>query len=226
MARFEPLQIGGNIAPPDTLVYPSIVATQAPNSVDAFLLETLGDIDAKVLTDKRYELIRAAGLLRQCFLDEFPLVDRANQTHRCKYSFSVLDNRDELPIHPDVHCCTIDPSPFPNAKILNVSLRQFLALPVLRSGASIASVKDVIKACANAKGGVHYGSAANPSEELLLTWDESFRFSPNDASLALLAGICRVSLRGLQPIVDAILSVASPTIQRFHGEARSLLRRG
>jgi molybdenum-dependent DNA-binding transcriptional regulator ModE len=60
-----------------------------------------------------------------------------------------------------------------------------------------ATVRDLISACANAKGGVHLGKARTESEQRLLDWDEVFSVIGTEPSLAALAGICRVTLLGL-----------------------------
>jgi hypothetical protein len=191
-------------APAPVLIYPNIQPEKTMREVDKLFLETLGDLDAKVMRASSYDLIRAGGLLRQLLLDP-PLVHDVNRFYRRQLKFSVLDHRNEPPSQPAEHWRCIDPLYFPGVKTLEVDLDGFLAAPILRVGAVTASVKDVIRACANAKGGVHYGAAADAREQLLLSWDDRSQFfSAVVPSLESIAGLCRVVLVGLRPLVSAI----------------------
>lgn len=68
------------------------------------------------------------------------------------------------------------------------------------------TVKDVIRAAANADGGVHFGSAKNPEEELVLALDkETMRFG-QAASRHVLKDICGVVVEGVMPLVVEIQS--------------------
>lgn len=188
--------------PSVTLSYPELVLHDALPDLERFFLETVIDVDSKVVHGKRYDLIRAAGALRQLLLDD--LLHKVNRAYRKKISFEVLDFRSAPPLRPDIHWRIVDPFHFPGVATVNVALDQFLAIEVLRSGGNAASVRDVIKACANAKGGVHYGPASNPQEELLLDWDERFRSSNIETSVDTLRGLCRVSLSAIEPVIRAI----------------------
>jgi hypothetical protein len=92
---------------------------------------------------------------------------------------------------------TLDPSPFAGAQRVTRTLDQFLAAPCLRWNGADASVKDLIRACANVKGGVHLGKAKIAEEQALLDWDEVFSVIGEEPSLRALAGVCRVTLVGL-----------------------------
>ncbi|MEE8169381.1 MAG: hypothetical protein V3T70_02425, partial [Phycisphaerae bacterium] len=66
------------------------------------------------------------------------------------------------------------------------------------------TARDVIKAAAHLKGGVHAGKPETARDMGLLDLDEVLRVGGIDASLAALRCIINVVLRGLQPLVDAI----------------------
>ena len=193
-----------HLAPLETLRYPDLRPEHASQEVEAFFLETVKDIDAKVVERTRYGLIRAAGLLRQLLLDG--LIHKVNRPYRLKLAFEVIEFHSAPSDQSVIHWRTLDPSAFPGVKVVTVDLAALLAIPVLRIGTSTASVRDVIKACANAKGGVHYGPPGNSQEDLVLAWDKRFQASPVEISLDFLAGLCKVCLEGVQPIVNAIAS--------------------
>ena len=104
----------------------------ARSEPECLFLGTVAEIDEKVLKDGRYNLIRAAGLLRQLFLDPVPLL----------HSYKNLD--------------------------------AFLKSPCFRVGTETASVHDLIRACANVKGGVHLGKTRTSEEDTVLDWDKIF----------------------------------------------------
>ena len=57
-----------------------------PNTL---FLKTLEDIEFRLAQSDPYEILLIAGLLRKLFLDEHPLVDQVNRTHRAKIKFEV-----------------------------------------------------------------------------------------------------------------------------------------
>lgn len=66
------------------------------------------------------------------------------------------------------------------------------------------SVREVIKASANIKGGVHVGKPRVKKEEELLDFDDVTKMAGMDASLALLIGICNIAIDGLTPLYNQI----------------------
>lgn len=170
-------------------------------------LSTLADIDRKVMSGDRYSLIRAAGLLRQLLLDS--LVHVINRKYRIPIKFSTLDFSKPPPIKPEIHWQTLDPSQFPEAPTVTCSLDHFLSAPCLQWKSAIATVKDLIKACANAKGGIHLGEARTEEEQVLLDWDKVFSMAGKEPSLRALAGVCRVVLVGLRPLAEGIMGTAA-----------------
>jgi hypothetical protein len=97
-----------------------------------------------------------------------------------------------------------DSSRFPGAQTIEVNLEGFLKAPCLRLEGKTATVRDLIKACANVKGGVHLGRARTSEEDLVLDWDRAFRVIGEEPSLVAIAGVCRVGLSGIEPLVRAI----------------------
>ncbi len=187
-------------------VFPDLRITSAANDLERFFLDTLADIEDKLQERSAYSVIRASALLRQLILDERPLVNEVNRTYRKNLSFETLDYTTEPPVKPDVHWTNLDPGFFPGAKTITVDLSTLLAAPCLTIDGRVATVKDLIKACANAKGGVHLGPPKPGGEQRILDWDRSARLLGTEPSLRALAGICRVVLRSLKPLVDEIVT--------------------
>jgi hypothetical protein len=180
----------------------------AKSDAEDMLLATLVDIDRRLEDGTRYGLIRAAGLLRQLLLDSTPLVHVVNRAYRKKIEFEVIDYRTSPPLSPQAHWQNLDASRFPGANTITVNLGALLRAPCLVLEGSTASVRDLIAACANAKGGVHLGRARTSQENALLDWDQAFTLIGEQPSLLAIAGLCRVVLRGLDPLVREIVGSA------------------
>ena len=91
--------------------------------------------------------------------------------------------------------------PFPGAKTIRISLEELLKAPCFKVEDLTATVRDLIRACANAKGGTHLGKARTSEENLVLDWDLTFRLIGEEPSLRAVASVCRLVLIGLEPLV-------------------------
>lgn len=174
------------------------------SEAEQLFLATLADIDSKVIEGTRYSLIRAAGLLRQLFLDATPLIHDVNRNHRVKLQFERGEYRTQPPVTPDAHWINPDCSPFPKAQTVSIDLDAFLKSPCLTQQRQTASIADLIKACSNVKGGVHLGKARSGEEKAVIDWDKAIELNGEQPSLLAIAGACRVALRGLKPLVSAV----------------------
>lgn len=177
-------------------------------------LGTCGDIVEKLRRAKRYEIIRASGLLRHLFFDGERLIDAANKRFRLKLDFNdpVLDSeiaRQAMAIlkkHDSFMWCP------PNVLMHDksrprISLQKFLRTPVTyHSGLPTLTVHDVIATCAHVYGGVHSGAPKSKQDKLIVEMDASMVIGGGEPSLAALYGICIVSLDGLMPLIQAIQS--------------------
>jgi hypothetical protein len=176
----------------------------AKSEAESLFLATLLDIDQKLEEASRYSLIRAAGLLRQLLLDSPSLVDAANRGHREKFEFEVIDFQEPPPVPHEAHWQNLDPSHFPGAKTVKLNQQRLLQAPVLEMRGATATVRDLIRACANAKGGVHLGKARTSGEDTIINWDRAVALAGEEPSLRAVAGLCRVVIRGLVPLVERI----------------------
>ncbi len=210
------LELGGMPRTPHGRVFLTLDPATATDEDDRFFLETLDDVDAKLLDGKRYSIIRAAGLLRQLLLDG--LLDRANARHRLKFKFEVLDSSSPVPGSPSLEWTNLDPADHPRAPTDSLSRDQLLATPFLRTPSGSATVHDLIRACANVKGGVHLGKTRTSAQKMIVDWDEAIRVCGQEMSIATMSGLVRVVLKGLVPLVLKIDREAPPT--GMHGLTR------
>jgi hypothetical protein len=192
---------------PDSFIA-SVDPAKGRDEAERLFLATLADISEKLAHGTWYDLVKAAALLRQLLLDDTPLVHRVNRNIRKPISFIVTDYVTLPPLTPDHHWQNLDPSGFPGARTLTINLGKLLAAPCLTTNGVTASVKDLIKACANAKGGVHLGRAETSEEQAVLDWDEAVRAIGQEPSGLAIAGLCRVVLHGVRPLVGAIMAPA------------------
>lgn len=174
--------------------------------VDRFFLETLKDLELKMCSGDRYQVVRSSALLRQLFIDESPLVHKVNSKYKHKLVFRVIEAAGNLPINDvHVHWVNIDPHGFSSANVVDLDLSKFLAAKILVYKGQSASVKDVIKLCSNSKGGVHYGSFYGVEQGVLQDYDDICRIIGSEPSLEAIIGIARVALSAVRPIVSAIV---------------------
>jgi len=182
------------------------IPTNASNAEKLFL-ETILDIEKKISSGSDYDLIRSAGLLRQLFIDENPLVHAVNRNYRIEIVFKTADCQKELPegLEKSIHISMLDSSKYPSAKTIESNIKNFLKAPCFKHDGTTATVKDLIKACANAKGGVHLGRGKTDEENSVLNLDEISSILGKEPSLLLVSDICKVSLKALLPLKNAIL---------------------
>ncbi len=185
-------------------IFPGINPNAGKSEAERLFLATLADIDIKVMEGTRYSLIRAAGLLRQLFLDATPLIHEVNRNYRVRLQFERGEYHTQPPITPDAHWINPDCSSFPKAQTVSISLDAFLKSPCLILQGQTASIADLIKACANVKGGVHLGKVTTTEEKVVIDWDNAIEINGEQPSLLAIAGVCRVVLRSLKPLASAI----------------------
>lgn len=178
---------------------------------EKLFINTIYDIQEKYVSGNDYKIIKATGLLRLLSLDSCSLIDTVNKSYGVDIRFLVTDN---------------DANPFPfgeiggsfvmilNPDVSVASGRQNVILnhqEYLRHVCHIknnirATVKDVIKACANAKGGVHLdkNERKNISEQIVLDIDTTMTIGNQDPSVYIARGICNSYLVALKPLVEAV----------------------
>jgi hypothetical protein len=182
-----------------------------PSSCDAVeqnLLRSILELQQRVAETDKFNLLQAAAILRRLLLDASPVIHLANKEYKASLRFPVVDERsttnvDLGPVFTLINFC---PDFADTAEISLLSLDKLLAKAVLRDNERDFSVRDVIKVCANLKGGIHFGEPESQEEKSLIRLDEKYLVFFSEASLAALPGIVWSVIVGLRPLVDAIFA--------------------
>ncbi len=169
-------------------------------------LRTLEDLRMRVATGRRdqYEAIGIAALLRKLLLDDHPLIDQVNRTHRIRLRFVTAlpasTTEDDLPLPPP-------PGASPFVRGLKEVTRDGLLSRFAGWVAPHAyTVRDLILYVANIKGAVHAGRARDAREEALVNAGNDIEIAGFDPAVYSLFGIAEVVLGGLEPLRVAVAS--------------------
>lgn len=173
---------------------------------EKFFLETINDLKQRLQTNTEYAIVKASGLLRILLCDGY-LMEKVNEKYNIQLLFEIFDDSIEPPIKPDKHWGDPDVSFFPGAKTKQVDLPTLLKFRCLRINGGVATVEDVIQAYAGMGGGSHFFPLGREKggKKIVITEGECTRIFEVEASLQVLQGICRVALKGIQPLADRIL---------------------
>ncbi len=191
--------------PPQAVQEPTQPSTNVPphaTDAEALFIRTIGDLYQAAASNDWHILLKSSAALRLLLLDG--LLHKGNERHRLKIGFTVADNSDPPPVAFDKLWNNIAPHDLPLSRLTSVNLDQFLRLKIYESKDGTITVRDVIRAAANADGGVHFGNPANPEEELVLTLDKKSTRFGQAASRHVLRELCRVVVAGTTPLVERI----------------------
>lgn len=178
---------------------------------EELLVETIKDIDAKLNQPSHYGLLRAAGMLRQLFIDDNPLVHQVNRAYRVPLKFELIPLSDDLPSPPETYWCDISPDNGPPLPTVVCNLDQFLRTACLIYKRQSFTVHDIITCCAHILGGVHAGNPKTDHEKSLVTLQHTLQIGGHSMIDSCLKGIAQVALWGCIPLLDAM----------FKGDRRS-----
>lgn len=174
---------------------------------EAFFIRAVHEVHQATVAGDWYLLIRASGLLRLLLIDQQPLAIRVNRRYRLKLRFLVLPRSRPS---PDLGIVWSNVSGGDRVRddLESLELGEFLGTPVLFADDSVGTVKDLVRMCANADGGVHFGTPSTAGEHLI------YRHAPMSYALSQrvdrmqLRGIAEVVCRGLAPLVEKIQTSA------------------
>lgn len=158
---------------------------------------------------REIELLDVAARLRQLFLDSHPLAVTVNTNH-LKLHFQV----GEFPphIHPNANDLVlfsledaVDPeTQDPSRPRLKLSFKRFLAHPVMTIRGQLIPIKHLIRHLANVSGGVHHDPSSDEQYLALVAFSQWLRVGGLPFGTRIMRAIGRVSLRGLQPLIDDV----------------------
>jgi hypothetical protein len=180
-------------------------------TIEELFLQTLLDLEQRLLQADEYALLRAAALLRQLLLEEHPIASEVNRSRRLKLTFTVTD------IGPYFEMLLQDGANFystedgldpvftaPFGQSLDLTRDQFLKRRVMVVNGNILSVHDVIDQLAHVEGGVHVGTARTAKEKALKEAATAFRIGDLPGGTLMIAAIARVTLVALRDLRDAV----------------------
>lgn len=181
---------------------------------EEFLIDTLQDLQAKLENGDEYNLLRAAGLIRQLLIDETPLVDSVNKNYKVKILFRVQKRNHKFQnkvVIDGVECETVIGVTFANPKhndeqyIEYLKRAEFLNYNIIYFAGQDFTVLDVIKLCAHIYGGVHVGKIKE-EKDLYLDWaNKTVSYSDGvNCGVSTIKDIISIIVNALQPLVDEI----------------------
>jgi hypothetical protein len=194
--RTQPVAI-----PNKPLALTSVIPAGASDA-EALFIRSISDLVEASISNDWYVLLKSSAPLRLLLIES--LLHKANERHNLKIKFRVASTGHMPPIDVDKLWHNIAPHDLPEQLLVDVNLDQFLQLRVFKSRHGSVTVRDVIRAAANADGGVHLGTPKKSQEELVLTLDkEAMRFG-QVASRHILKDICTVVVASAVPLVEYI----------------------
>ncbi len=181
---------------------------------ERLLINTLADLQSRLDEGDEYNLIRAAGLIRQLLLDRAPLMDVVNMNYKLIIKFKTqkgkIDFQDKLVID-GVEVETVIGVSFIEAKhgdeqyTSYLTRDEFLKYKVIYFAGQDFTVFDIIKLCAHIYGGVHHDNIKK-AKDLYLDWANKTVTYKNGVNCAVnsIKDIISITIDALQPLVDEI----------------------
>lgn len=189
-----------------------------PNATEWFFLETLKDLEQRLKAGDEYNTIRAAGLLRQILLDKVPLIVAANRETRIKLRFIVPEPPESNGDRPILAFMPLGKA----SKIEEVTLDGLLRRIVLIFQGYDFTVREVVKAVANLRGGIHVDKPRNIQEAAITALNGFFTFrGSGGAVVVMVKSIGTTVLEGTIGLVEAIKSRTTSNLIPIPGQEGS-----
>ena len=179
-----------------------------PNQVFTIKFERLRAI---IDGDPGAHLIELASILRQFFVDRSPLVNQVNRNYELKLSFTVgLSARERAAEMPDFNLpiphTILLAIPPPNEAKRQVNSDQLLAHEVVKIEDNYYTARELLDACANKMGGVHFDQ--NGAEHEIVrdigSLGEFLEPAGLGSAFSVLLFLARAAYSGLLPLHTAI----------------------
>jgi len=184
---------------------------------ETLFIRSLEDLHLSINSSYEYEILRAAGIIRQLFLDgAASLVDQVNRKYQLKLVFEVVEPKKPLIpglSTPKLWCAldSIDPKRMPSGQPSTGKSRdEFFALSIGSMDGTDYTIREVVKFVANVLGGVHSGTSSDNKEKLLNELRNIYIFSNINILLQHIQSIGRIILETLKPLRYKVLG-----LQRF-----------
>jgi hypothetical protein len=165
------------------------------NKIDNVFLTRQQD---KINLQKRYDLIKACGLLRHLLTDKGNLFHQINRYYKVPLLFHVIDFRDRFPNTYGSFWFSLIPGRGAPGRL--VELTEFLKITPLGEGKIYYSVKDIIRLSSHILGGIHTETPADEKENTFVELTNHL----DDGVYSSIHSICTVSLKALFPLESAV----------------------
>jgi hypothetical protein len=181
---------------------------------DRLFVETLHDLQERVSPTPKseYDVLRAAGLLRQLLTDDAPLLHQVNRERRLTIRFRANVREPSWKKVPGLPAPVfwmtadgLDPaSGFPGRQVEELPLDAFLAIVVMGIQDVELTVKDIIRQASHISGAVHAGTPSEESEVAMSALSGVIRVGGYDPVVKSLHAIGRVTVAALAPLGEQI----------------------
>lgn len=171
-------------------------------------IERCKQLSALLESQELIKILDIAFCLRALILDKHSLVDAVNQNgFRLKFDVGYF------PTEPDPYAHTvvfyslgdgIDPQTSRSGRSKRLGIQEFLQHHVLTVRQEQKSVKDTIKYATTTAGAVHWTPTPKEEHELIDQVSKNLFIGGLPAGLQCMKAIGRVTLRGLQPLLDDV----------------------
>lgn len=171
---------------------------------DQLFIRTLEALEAKLESNDEYEVLMIAALLRKLLMDKNPLMDQVNRDRRQRIRFLV--NKSFVPTDNPLFWSVEDTLDANNLPLwpIEVTKDQLFSCVVLMCEGHTITVKELIQHAAYVQGAIHADMPTNRKDEVLKDWTETLGIGGLPAGLRLLRTICRVVIKGLEPLKEQI----------------------
>ena len=174
------------------------------------LLDSLAELRRIVGAPNEYGVLRSAAVLRLLLLDSPRLVDEVNREKRLRIVFRVvtMDNYIQMLLDDGALFYStedgLDPDTAPFGVVAELNRDQFLKHRVMVVQGHVVTVHDLIDQLAHIEGGVHVGTPKTTKQAALSDAARLFGIGGLPAGIRMMAAVCRVVLRGLEPLENEV----------------------
>ncbi|GAA2370743.1 hypothetical protein Cme02nite_45150 [Catellatospora methionotrophica] len=179
-------------------------------------VHTLRDLDRRTALSDEYEVLMGAALLRKLLLDQTRVMDRVNRQFKLKLRFRYVGSgpMEELILSRKPVFWAIDDALDPEqgapfGPVVDATLDQFLARPLMLFQNEMITVRDVIDQLANVEGAVHRSTAREGREKMLQAAGQFYSRNGLSGVVSQVRLIGRITVRGLKPLHDAVIAAGS-----------------
>jgi hypothetical protein len=168
-------------------------------------LKTLDDLKNRISSQDPFDILSASANIKELFLDNYPLVDLANEQYTTNFTFDVCLPVRDFPGLPKPAVFSIQEGLDPGmSRLGQVTSRlardQFFMIVLININGREYTIKDVVLSCVNSMGDIHSGSAQCEKQKALKAVSDQMPIGGFSSSLRQLQAIGRVVVKALTPL--------------------------